>query len=173
MIQIQSEKAPPVTTNAIEHLVACHRRIEQRLDILERAASLLHERPDECLVAIKNSLRFMDTSGVLHTVDEEESVFPRVRNSASAEEISYLDGLEAQHKEADRVYRQLKGVVGTLSDCATPELIAEYGRLAKRLADVYRSHIASEDTVLVEMGQRVLTAYQLRTIQSEMQARRR
>ena len=76
MIQIQNQIAPPVTEGPIEHLLACHRRIEDRLAILERAGEHLEDRPEESLLAISNSLRFLDTSGVLHTVDEEESVFP-------------------------------------------------------------------------------------------------
>jgi hemerythrin-like domain-containing protein len=172
MIQIQKEKAPPVATDAIEHLVACHRRIEQRLDILERAGSLLPEKPEQCLLAIANSLRFMDTSGMLHTVDEEESVFPRLRQAATPDELAYLDNLEKEHNEADAVYAQLKVVVAKLTQHAIPELIAEYRELVSRLAQLYRGHIASEDIVLVEMGHRALTEDQLATIQAEMRARR-
>jgi hemerythrin-like domain-containing protein len=173
MIQIQTEKAPPVAEGPIEHLVACHRRIEQRLDVLERAGSLLDQVPEASLIAIANSLRFMDVSGVLHTVDEEESVFPRIREAASPEEIAYLDNLEAEHREADSLYVRLKEVSASLLDGVTPELIQEYRELVARLGAAYRSHIASEDTILVALGRRVLTATELETIQSEMRARRR
>ena len=173
MIQIQKEIAPPVAEGPIEHLLACHRRIEQRLDTLQRAASLLEEDTQASLIAIANSLRFMDVSGVLHTVDEEESVFPRIRQAASAEEIAYLDKLESEHREADRVYLRLKEVAASLLEQVTPERIREFRELIAKLDAAYRSHIASEDTVLVEIGRRVLQPAELETIQSEMRARRR
>jgi hemerythrin-like domain-containing protein len=173
MIQIQLEKAPPVAEGPIEHLLACHRRIEQRLDVLERAGAALEENPEPSLIAIANSLRFMDVSGVLHTVDEEESVFPRIRDTASTEEIAYLDKLEAEHREADEVYVRLKEVSTALMGAVTADLIHEYRQLVNKLGSAYRSHIASEDTVLVELGRRVLKQDELEIIQAEMRARRR
>ena len=56
MIQIQLEKAPPVASGPIEHLVACHRRIEQRLDIFERAGAVLDSDPEASLAAIQNHI---------------------------------------------------------------------------------------------------------------------
>jgi hemerythrin-like domain-containing protein len=173
MIQIQLEKAPAVTDGPIEHLVACHRRIEQRLDTLKRAGDMLEQDTQASLIAIANSLRFMDVSGVLHTTDEEDSVFPRIRQAASAGEIEYLDKLESEHREADEVYLRLKSVSTALLDQVTPQRIREYRELAAKLDFAYRSHIASEDTILVEIGRRVLSAVELETIQSEMRARRR
>jgi hemerythrin-like domain-containing protein len=172
MIQIQLDKAPAVADGPIEHLVACHRRIEQRLDTLQRAGAKLEQDTEASLIAIANSLRFMDVSGVLHTVDEEESVFPRIRQAASPGEVAYLDKLESEHKEADQVYLRLKAVSAALLESTTPELIQEYRELVTKLDAAYRSHIASEDTILVELGRRVLTADELETIQSEMRARR-
>jgi hypothetical protein len=93
MIQIQKHASPPVVDGPLEHLSACHRRIEHRLDVLQRASDLLAERAEEALQAISNSLRFMDTSGLLHTVDEEESLFPRLRQAMSVSEMEYLEGL--------------------------------------------------------------------------------
>src|SRR5215210_6748870 len=108
MIQIQKDISAPVAEGPIEHLLACHRRIEQRLDTLERAGALLEETPQAALIAIANSLRFMDVSGTMHTVDEEQSVFPRIRNAAAPGDIEYLDGLEGQHRDAELVYDRLK-----------------------------------------------------------------
>jgi iron-sulfur cluster repair protein YtfE (RIC family) len=120
MVKIELQKAPPIKEGPIEHLFACHRRLEDRLAILERAGGHLESAPGEALTAITNSLRFMDTSGVLHTVDEEQSVFPRLRCHLTQEELAYLDELESQHREADRVYESLKGVVAALTESRTP-----------------------------------------------------
>ena len=55
----------------------------------------------------------------------------------------------------------------------TPDLISEYRELVAKLGSAYRRHIASEDTILVELGRRVLSEAELETIQTEMRARRR
>jgi hemerythrin-like domain-containing protein len=173
MVQIQLEKAPPVAEGPLEHLVACHRRIEDRLDVLERAGAMLDSAPEASLIAIQNSIRFMDLSGALHTIDEEESVFPRLREAVSAEEREYLHHLEAEHCEAEQVYARLKAVAERLRQHVTSNDVAEYRGTVATLVRMYRSHIASEDSVLVQMGRRSLTDEQLETIQSEMRARRR
>ena len=112
----QSKIAPPVTEGPIEHLLACHRRIEARLATLDRAGHHFEDQPRESLLAISNSLRFMDTSGVLHTVDEEQSVFPRLRSFLTTEEVRYLDDLESQHREVDSLYDSLKRRYCSFSD---------------------------------------------------------
>jgi hemerythrin-like domain-containing protein len=172
MIQIQTRISPPVVEGPIEHLLACHRRIENRLDILERAGQHLEDQPNESLLAISNSLRFMDTSGVLHTVDEEESFFPRMRASLAPEESAYLDGLESQHQDVDRVYIQLKETILDLQHLRTPERIERYRACVAKLAASYRAHIASEDSILMEMGRRILSPAELSAIHNEMRARR-
>ena len=172
MIQIQTRISPPIAEGPIEHLLACHRRIENRLDILERAGQHLEDQPNESLLAISNSLRFMDTSGVLHTVDEEESLFPRLRSSLTPEEVAYLDGLESQHRDVDAVYASLKETVFHLQQERTPELIDMYRKCVAKLTAAYRTHIASEDSILVEMGRRILSPAELAAIHNEMRARR-
>jgi hemerythrin-like domain-containing protein len=172
MIQIQTRISPPIAEGPIEHLLACHRRIENRLDILERAGQHLEDQPNESLLAISNSLRFMDTSGVLHTVDEEESLFPRLRSSLTPEEVHYLDGLESQHRDVDAVYASLKETVLHLQQERTPELIDMYRTCIAKLTAAYRTHIASEDSILMEMGRRILSPAELTAIHNEMRARR-
>ena len=173
MIQIQKHASPPVVDGPLEHLSACHRRIEHRLDVLQRASDLLAERAEEALHAIANSLRFMDTSGVLHTVDEEESLFPRLRQAMSASEMEYLEGLESQHREAESLYESLKETVARLQFDRSQADIQRYRDLVSRLNAVYRAHIASEDDTLITLAERVLSGDQLSMIQSEMRSRRR
>ena len=172
MIQIQMEKSPPVADSPLEHLTACHRRIEQRLDIFERAGAALEQTPEAALVAITNSIRFMDLSGALHTADEEESVFPRMRASLSQSEIEYLDQLESEHLEADKLYHRLKDAAAALHCAVTAESVAAYRAVASQLGALYRRHIASEDASLAELGKRTLTSADLESIQFEMRARR-
>jgi hemerythrin-like domain-containing protein len=172
MIQIG---APSAKLDApVEHLMACHRRIEQRLDTLVAAAGHLQNDRQQALDAIAKSIRFLDSNGVMHTEDEEESLFPRLRPKLSREEIAYVDSLEAQHRQADDVYAKLKAAVGKANGAERipDELRSEYLDCAQRLRALYRDHIQSEDSVLTGLAKRSLTATDLEGITAEMRERR-
>jgi len=158
----------------MEHLTACHRRIEQRLATLERVAAHLDRNSTEALEAIASCFRFFESNGVLHTADEEESVFPRLQPRLSGEERRFIANLEDQHREADRLYAELKAIAGELQSGlpASRELQDRYRERATRLAELYRSHIAAEDETLIALSQRILSAPELAEISREMKSRR-
>ncbi len=170
MIQIG---APPATIDTpIEHLMACHRRIEQRLDTLVQAAAHLSANPAEAVGAIERSFRFFETSGAMHTADEEESLFPRLRPLLSASEAAFVESLEGDHREAELVYQELKQRAAAAAAEPAPREIAAYKALAARLRDIYRRHIASEDEILTALAKRSLTPSQIEQIADEMKSRR-
>ena len=172
MIQIG---APSATLDApVDHLVACHRRIEQRLETLANAADHLIAERQAALDAIRKSLLFLDSNGAMHTADEEESLFPLLRPKLTAEDLSYLDTLEQQHEEAEAIYAGLRRVVSQISSQPDPgpELVDEYRGAAERLRAIYRAHIASEDEVLTGIARRVLSASDLEKLSEEMRRRR-
>lgn len=157
----------------LRHLTACHRRIEERLATLERVIPHWETRADEALQAVRNAFRFFDTNGVWHTEDEERSIFPRMQGKLTEEERGYLAELERQHDTAEAAYEALRAIVSELDNQrADQEWIAAYAAATTRLARLYRDHIASEDTRLVEIGTRILSETELRTIAAEMKQRR-
>src|SRR5689334_21983324 len=81
----------------LDHLMACHRRIEDRLAILARAGEALPERRNDALQAIDNSLAFFAVNVARHNADEEESFFPRLRAQVPAGELTLLGRLEQDH----------------------------------------------------------------------------
>lgn len=168
MIQIGASAA--TIDSPLEHLVACHRRIEQRLDTLVNAAGHLRDRRTEALAAIASSLSFLDTSGVLHTEDEETSLFPRLRPRLSAPEIEFVDLLEAQHVQAESIYARLKQLAARLD--SDPAVLDEYRGCAEALRSLYRAHIRSEDEVLTALAKRSLGERDLADISLEMRERR-
>ena len=91
----------------LEHLKACHRRIEERLETLERIAENLDTRREEAAAALERVFAFLDSSGALHTADEEESVFPRLTPRLERAEMSFLAGLEHDHTTAHQLYAEL------------------------------------------------------------------
>jgi iron-sulfur cluster repair protein YtfE (RIC family) len=178
MIQVDllnsAGKTEPATLDRpLDHLVACHRRIEDKLSVLERAAAHLQDRTEEALHACHSVFAFLDSSGMLHSQDEEESVFPRIRLQATGEEMAYLDSLELQHREAEGYIARLKNLTNQLerdpSVLATREALAQ---TATKLAALYRAHMASENEVLIRIGRARLDEVSLAEIAFEMRVRR-
>jgi hemerythrin-like domain-containing protein len=167
---IQIGVSPATIDSPIEHLAACHRRIEQRLDTLVNAADHIKHDPSAAAAAIAASLRFLDTSGVLHTRDEEDSLFPRLRPKLTPTEAAFLDTLESQHAEAECIYLQLKSLQASLNDPAFDAAI--YKDCAVRLREFYKGHIQSEDQILAVLATRLLDQTDLRAITQEMHYRR-
>src|SRR3974390_758327 len=126
--------------------MACHRRVEERLEMMGRAAAHLGDQREAALDAFAAAFRFMDTSGALHTADEEESLFPRLMPLLESGERDYLSGLEHDHPVAHGLYADLKAAVAQFAD--EPQAQARLSGLVERLARIYRRHIASENETL-------------------------
>lgn len=169
MIRMDQLFAPPrdSLSQPLDHLLACHRRIEERLDVLVRAGEAYRESPREAAEAIQNACRFMDLSGQLHTEDEEKSLFPRLARRLSHEEEAFITGLENDHRHAEGLYVQLREAIANL-----PHSLADYQRLAGEMRSIYAAHIAAEDEHLIALGRRILTPDQLAEVGREMRARR-
>jgi hemerythrin-like domain-containing protein len=166
---IKIGQKPATIDRPIEHLTACHRRIEDRLSTLERAGERLASKDEaektEAIAAIASAVRFLDSSGVKHTDDEESSLFPRLLPRLDPEERGYIESLERQHREVDQAYAELKSAI----DAGDPD---RYRTAVTRVAGLYRQHIASEDRVLTAIANRHLSPADLEAIAAEMRARR-
>ena len=146
----------------LEHLVACHRRIEDRLAILDRAGRELTNRRDEALQAITNSLAFFDSNVARHTADEEESVFPRLREQLTAEDVACLERLEGDHDVTDELLAQLRDLAARMAASSAPRRNRlQRPRLLESvtaLTALFRDHIAFEDAELIRLAQQALFA---------------
>ncbi|RPJ78488.1 MAG: hemerythrin domain-containing protein, partial [Acidobacteria bacterium] len=124
------------------------------------------------------SLQYFATSAPKHTDDEEESLFPRLRatgDPAAAEDLGLLEGLEADHDEAESLHSAV--------DLLVRRWIADDGLVAAeaahlrehlaRLQAIYRRHIAIEDQDLFPAAARLLDASTIHEIGREMAARRK
>lgn len=151
----------------LDHLKACHRRIEERLDTLERIAAHIDSDRDEAVAALHRVFAFLDSSGSLHTQDEEESVFPRLTPRLERAEMSFVAGLEHDHTAAHQLYTELK------QRAAESDFGPAFRGVIERLVAHYRKHIAKEDEILDSMCREKLTPPELAAISQEMVARRR
>ncbi len=169
-------EANPTLHRPTDHLIACHRRIEEQLDILERAAFQLPNRREEALMAMGNVFRFFESNGTWHTGDEEDSIFPRLRGRLKDSEVQLLDGLEMQHRQVTVLYADVEDFyteLVTLPIGRAEGVIEPLQNSIMRLRDLYRNHIADEDANLVPLIRERLDEDQLATIAAEMKLRRR
>lgn len=173
---------PTPVSDPVQHLVACHERIEERLQTLERLLphirSASEEKRREAREALDNALKFLEVMGALHTQDEEESVFPRllVKGGNDAELLTELaEMLESQHRDKEGVLQKLMAHVKGFP--ASPELPSEMqenqlAALIDHLASLYRPHMMVENQRLIPLASEYLEASDLEEIRQEMRKRR-
>lgn len=154
----------------------CHRRIENFLRVLCQVAERRTEgalRPEE-RNAVETALLYFRTGGQRHTLDEEDSLFPRLQKAVSAEDLQAIGSLEQEHGEADELHAAVDRLFsawiasGSLSGDERRSLLAA----TERLKALYAGHIQVEETVVFPRAAAVLDAEAIAAIGSEFRARR-
>jgi hemerythrin-like domain-containing protein len=163
-------------TDPIGVLGDCHRRIERFLGTLlavaEQARGGLLE--DEQRRALGAALRYFREGAPRHVADEEESLFPRLRQSQDRRAEEALNRLERDHDAVQAWHEELDGLgdrwltTGRLEGAD----FERFEALTRRMKDVYEPHIALEDEAVFPSARRMLSAEQLRAVGQEMATRR-
>jgi hemerythrin-like domain-containing protein len=136
----------------LEMLLACHRRIEHHLQVLERLQLHLAERgvDAEASGAAQSVLRYFTSAAEAHNEDEEKDLFPlleeRIPAGADTARFHALrERLEAEHSRVHglwaRLRKPLEGIAEGLMRTLPGSDVNEY-------IDAYRKHIAEEEDVL-------------------------
>lgn len=168
--------------NPLQHLIACHDRIEERLQTLERLSP--HLRSDfeakrrEAREALDKALEFLQIMGELHTQDEEESIFPRVLancrdDSSMLTELTSM--LVNQHWDKKAVLEKLVALVKgfpPIPQAPSAEQVSRLEGFVAHLADLYRPHIMVENQRLIPLSADYLKESDLEQIRQEMRKRR-
>jgi hemerythrin-like domain-containing protein len=156
----------------------CHRRIEHFLAVL--LALVQHDSRGPLAGArrkdLEAALMYFAAAAPRHTADEEESLFPRLRESGDglvAEALATIDRLERDHAEAALRHAEVDrlGRVWLARVLEDQEIAALQSHL-ERLRTLYAAHIAVEDRELFPAAARVLSAEQIQAVGREMAARR-
>jgi len=157
-------------------LTDCHRRIERFLDILcivaERAAGrMLTGEESE---AVQTALQYFQAGGQRHNADEEQSLFPRLREASAGEEFTEIHGLESDHQDAGKLHEKVELLYamwinrGELGAKEQNDLQSATGEL-KRL---YEEHIRTEEQIVFPRAAKVLNRQAIQAIGEEFRARR-
>jgi hemerythrin-like domain-containing protein len=166
----------PTLDEPIAFLSACHRRIEARLESLERAATALRSG-DASLTAeatetVRAVVEHLAQSGRRHQEDEERSFFPRLRQRAP-HLAPLLDRLEREHREETPLTSELSQLAVALRERVDSEDVRRFERVVDALRAHFTPHIAVEESELLPAAAEAFSAEDLRTIAEEMRARRR
>jgi hemerythrin-like domain-containing protein len=157
----------------------CHRRIEHFLGTL---VAIVREAGGGPLTSsqhtqLEAAMVYFATAAPRHTADEEESLFPRLRDCTepgAASCLQLVERLQREHRTADENHHAVDALVrrwlidGSLASPDADELCARLFGLQR----MYESHIAAEDGILFPAAKRSLSAGQLRSIGREMAGRR-
>lgn len=164
----------------IDVLEDCHRRIERFLAMLVDVvdASTADGRiTEDAAGALQVALRYFRNAAPKHTADEEESLFPRLRDSGDPRVQAVLD--ELAHLERDHLDAQpLHDLVDELGMrwLETGTLAADDRARMRdaltRLRATYEAHIAAEDGIVFPLAREVLAADAQASLGREMRERR-
>jgi hemerythrin-like domain-containing protein len=157
----------------------CHRRIERFLEALTKVAAGAQggSLDAEHRHALDASLKYFRHSAPKHTADEEEDLFPLLRNSERPELqplMARVDLLEREHKKADGWHREVDeiGERWLQQDHLSPEETARLQELLTSLSDLYRTHLAIEDREVFPAAREALSRSEAVAIGRKMASRR-
>ncbi|HKK05676.1 MAG TPA: hemerythrin domain-containing protein [Gammaproteobacteria bacterium] len=164
------KKPAPSFDDPLGMLMACHERILGHCETLLKLPSHLAEHgcDDEASQAARRIHTYFSTAGRDHHEDEEQDIFPRVAHS-SAEVAEAIDGLRGQHARMDEMWTRLEPLL------ARPDGIEDIDglrALTEEFAALYREHIATENALIRDQLQHLLSEAQLREIGRSMAQRR-
>lgn len=157
-------------------LTDCHRRIEHFLSVMTRVAAEAGggALSDEHRRALEACVQYFSNAAPRHTKDEEESLFPRLRQCGADIAVERLSALETEHVATDTA---LAGVLVSMRRWLEdgPISAGEAARLNEiltQLREVYARHIRVEESEVFPAAREALDADHLREIGQEMAARR-
>jgi hemerythrin-like domain-containing protein len=157
----------------------CHRRIEMFLGMLQAVTEVI-DRPatEDVARALESALRYFSQAAPKHTADEEESLFPRLRQISNPEvtsAFSKLEALEEEHRWATPLHAEVErlGVKFLSSASLSSQEVDTFRTIIADLRSMYERHISLEDGVVFPLAARLLTDRDKSAIADEMAARRK
>lgn len=151
-----------------EMLRACHERVLQRLDLLERLDAHLrqHGADAQAQSAASDLLRYFDLAAPHHHEDEERHVLPRLRAQGQA---ALADRLEGEHRLMHAGWQALRSTLQPVQNGEMSVLVEGW----RDWAAMYRRHIEAEEGEAFPSCLAASSDAEQRAMGEEMAARRR
>jgi hemerythrin-like domain-containing protein len=159
----------------------CHRRIERFLDVLHRVARRAQHNALDAgeRSAVEAALRYFRESGPRHNMDEEESLFPRLKNldtgaAPSEPVLSEIARLSSDHAEAAPLHGEVDTLYSKWISAGALEA-ADRARLlaaTASLQQLYQEHIRVEEELIFPCAARLLDRGTIAAMGAEFKGRR-
>jgi len=137
------------------------------------------DRPasEEVSQALESALLYFRQAAPKHTADEEESLFPRLRQISNPEvagALSKLRTLEEEHRWAAPLHAELErlGMKHLSGTKLSNQEIDRFSVAIRDLRSMYERHIGIEDNLVFPLAARLLTEQDKSAIAKEMADRR-
>ncbi|WP_028537299.1 hemerythrin domain-containing protein [Paludibacterium yongneupense] len=160
----------PGLDEPIQILLACHDKIRRFCDQLDRLLPYIDEHgvDDAVKNSIDNVVRYFDVAGPSHHSDEEDELFPILRERI-ASAAPRLEQLSAEHGYLHSSWNAIrddlialrKGEITELSRVEVQEFVRQY-----------REHAALEEAWLIPTAEATMTAEEKRLAGQHMAASR-
>lgn len=167
--------APGMET-PLEMLEACHDRVRAQLATLGRLVAWLPDHgPDrQAQQAAANVMRYFDLAAVNHHLDEEQDLFPvlRERVDAGRRELlgELIDWILADHQQMFSRWAKLRARLECISRGEVCELPAGD---VEEFAARYRRHMEREEGELLPLARQLLIEADIASMSATMTDRRR
>jgi hemerythrin-like domain-containing protein len=165
--------------NPIGLMSDCHRRIKKFLSIMITIMRQTHGGSMEAnqKAALETCLRYFREAAPNHTMDEEQSLFPRMRNfenDLKASDMQCLDHLEQEHAEVDISHHNVDrlGNLWLSQGWLTSEDSDSFSRALGKLSLIYKRHIDLEEHQIFPLALKILPDTEVAAIGREMALRR-
>lgn len=157
-------------------LCDCHRRIERFLRVLCEVVQRAQGRAltDEERDAVRGALHYFREGGARHNRDEEDSLFPRLREAGAEDDLRAIEVLEHEHADASALHATIERLY---TKWIAEEALKDEERKAlldatRQLEPLYATHIAMEESVVFPQAAKTLDAAAIAAMGAEFQARR-
>lgn len=162
--------AAPGFDDPIGVLEACHGRVLKHCATLMALVTHLAEQglDDAAQEAAQQIHRYFSTAGQHHHEDEEQDLFPILRNKNAAI-AALISQLETEHRQFESLWSRLEPLL------AKPESITDlmaFTQLATEYDNAYQHHVALENTQLLPKARQLLSTAEQTTLGKAMAARR-
>ena len=157
-------------------LYDCHRRVERFLKIL---VSVVRDADGDTLTkaqinSVQAALHYFRESGVKHTRDEEESLFPRILGLIAADVRQSIENLQQEHHDADQLHDRIDSLyeLWIAKDALIPQDKLDLLQTTDTLSSLYSKHIAIEESLIFPTAKSILNSDEIRVIGHEFAMRR-
>ncbi len=159
--RLDATRAPAPVLPAMDELQSTHREL---LEALDRLATLLDEIDRQgssaaWRAAARSVTRYLDEHARSHHAEEERLVFPALLDSGDIELVQHVRRLQQDHGWLEEDWLELGPQLDALAHGIGGVDLASLRAAAEVFSQLYRDHIALEETVVYPEARRLGLAH--------------